>query len=44
MKVTDHSANRCAAEVTLSVIGGKWKPLILWDLSERGVRRFLELQ
>jgi DNA-binding HxlR family transcriptional regulator len=44
MKVTDHNANHCPVEVTLSVIGGKWKPLILWHLSEGGVRRFLELQ
>jgi DNA-binding HxlR family transcriptional regulator len=44
MKVTDHSADHCPVEVTLSVIGGKWKPLILWHLSEGRVRRFLELQ
>ena len=33
----------CPVETTLAVIGGKWKPLILWQLSE-GVHRFLELQ
>jgi DNA-binding HxlR family transcriptional regulator len=44
MKVTDPNANHCPVEVTLSVIGGKWKPLILWHLYEGGVRRFLELQ
>jgi DNA-binding HxlR family transcriptional regulator len=44
MKVTDPNANHCPVEVTLAVIGGKWKPLILWHLSEGGVRRFLELQ
>jgi DNA-binding HxlR family transcriptional regulator len=44
MKVTDRIANHCPVEVTLSVIGGKWKPLILWHLYEGGVRRFLELQ
>ena len=44
MKVTDRIANHCPVEVTLSVIGGKWKPLILWHLSEGGVCRFLELQ
>jgi DNA-binding HxlR family transcriptional regulator len=44
MKVTYPNANRCPVEVTLAVIGGKWKPLILWHLSEGGVRRFLELQ
>ena len=44
MKVTDRNVNHCPVEVTLSVIGGKWKPLILWHLSEGGVRRFLGLQ
>ena len=44
MKVTDLNAIRCPVEVTLAVIGGKWKPLILWHLYEGGVRRFLELQ
>ena len=41
MKVTEPP--HCPVETTLSVIGGKWKPLILWNLSE-GVHRFLELQ
>ena len=44
MKVTDRKTNDCPVEVTLSVIGGKWKPLILWHLYEGGVCRFLELQ
>lgn len=44
MKVTKSNANHCPVEVTLAVIGGKWKPLILWHLYEGGVRRFLELQ
>jgi DNA-binding HxlR family transcriptional regulator len=44
MKVTDPNATHCPVEVTLSVIGGKWKPLILWHLYEGSVCRFLELQ
>jgi DNA-binding HxlR family transcriptional regulator len=43
MKVTDGNGGHCPVETTLGVIGGKWKPLILWRLNE-GVCRFLELQ
>ncbi|ALS25820.1 HxlR family transcriptional regulator [Paenibacillus sp. 32O-W] len=31
-------------EVTLSVIGGKWKPMILWYLGQQETRRFCELK
>lgn len=34
---------KCPAEVTLRVIGGRWKTLILYHLSQ-GVKRFSELQ
>jgi DNA-binding HxlR family transcriptional regulator len=39
----DPSCYFCAVEGTLDVIGGKWKPLIIWFLRKR-VLRFSELQ
>lgn len=33
----------CPVTQTLQVIGGKWKPIILWEM-ERGVLRFGELK
>src|SRR6267143_123090 len=43
MKPVVQNGYHCPVETTLSVIGGKWKPVILWHLHD-GVRRFLELQ
>ena len=34
----------CEIEVAFSIIGGKWKPLILWHLEECGTLRFGQLQ
>ena len=35
---------RCAVEVTVAMIGGKWKPIILFHLFQGGVLRFSELR
>ncbi|MNM76076.1 HTH-type transcriptional activator HxlR [compost metagenome] len=34
----------CEKEVTLSVIGGKWKMIILWHLGKEGTKRFNQLK
>lgn len=34
----------CPVTTALTIIGGKWKVIILWNLKEGGVKRFGELQ
>jgi DNA-binding HxlR family transcriptional regulator len=34
----------CHVELTLDIIGGKWKPLILYHIGEHGVIRYGELK
>ena|SRR5690349_19296414 len=39
----EHQGKKCPAEVTLDVIGGRWKILILWHLFQE-VKRFSALR
>ena len=41
--MTEQATQRCPVEATLAIIGGKWKPLILFYLMEQ-TRRFNELR
>lgn len=43
VEVEKQSKPTCAVEITLKVIGGRWKVLILRELLQ-GVKRFSELQ
>ncbi|GAA0996719.1 hypothetical protein GCM10009551_063420 [Nocardiopsis tropica] len=42
-KLVENSHPVCAAEITVAVLGGAWKPTILSELDRRGVLRFNEL-
>lgn len=35
---------KCSLEYTLSIIGGKWKLVILWHLGKEGVHRYNQLK
>jgi DNA-binding HxlR family transcriptional regulator len=34
----------CEKELTLNIIGGKWKMLVMWYLGKEGTKRFGELK
>jgi DNA-binding HxlR family transcriptional regulator len=34
----------CTFEITIDLIGGKWKPIIVWHLGTKGTKRFNELK
>lgn len=35
---------QCEIELTLEILGGKWKALIIWNLHTHGVTRYNELR
>lgn len=44
MEVTKLKDHLCPVEYTLAVIGGKWKPIILWYLAKDEVKRYGEIK
>lgn len=40
----DEKIFNCEKELTLNIIGGKWKMLIMWHLGKVGTLRFSELK
>ncbi|RRJ63437.1 HxlR family transcriptional regulator [Paenibacillus oralis] len=40
----DERTFNCEKELTLHIIGGKWKMLIMWHLGKEGTKRFNELR
>jgi DNA-binding HxlR family transcriptional regulator len=43
-KEIGNKSYRCFFELTLMVIGGKWKPIILYQLAREGIMRFSDLK
>jgi DNA-binding HxlR family transcriptional regulator len=43
MAVSRETTYACPVQFTIDVVGGKWKPLILWLLRSGGPRRFNDL-
>lgn len=42
--IESRETSKCPVITTLEVIGGKWKPAILWELIQYDIRRFGELK
>jgi DNA-binding HxlR family transcriptional regulator len=44
IQVDENGKLKCSIEYTIAVIGGKWKPVILWHLGTDGTLRYNELK
>ncbi|WP_339226162.1 winged helix-turn-helix transcriptional regulator [Oceanobacillus sp. FSL K6-2867] len=44
MRPLSNRTFNCGKELTLAIIGGKWKMLIMWHLGKEGTKRFGELK
>jgi len=44
LKICGDKKYYCSMELTLQIIGGKWKPIILYKLGQEGVLRFSEIK
>lgn len=44
INVDDKGKLKCSIEYTISKIGGKWKPVIIWHLGVDGIYRYGELK
>lgn len=44
MEIKNDKQYTCPIEITLSIIGGKWKTIILWHLSNHEILRYGELK
>ncbi len=44
IKTVRNREYRCFFELTLKIIGGKWKPVIVYELAKAGILRFGELR
>lgn len=44
LKLCGNKKYYCSVELTLQVIGGKWKPIIIYRLGNEGTLRFSEIK
>ncbi|MTI70330.1 MAG: winged helix-turn-helix transcriptional regulator [Firmicutes bacterium] len=44
IQIDENGKLKCSLEYTTSIIGGKWKVVILWHLGKEGIHRYNELR